>query len=489
MAINKLEWHKMKFDSQTMVDSNSLAQALMTKPELASVVSNAIGDKYYLQYLTQGSGRVAKGEVSNKFKYLGNSQYKWWLYGDLTHPVAITATSTVVGSAKIGYAGSLFDITVGEPYYAEGDVIQFRSGAQGRIQNNGSTLGTHTTYQVALVTSNPADVIPATDLAVGEMTVFLYSAFEEASEGGSSKRAFPMGFENQLTTSRQTYAITGSAATDTMVLAMKTDKGQSFNLWMNYEEHIQMKLWMQESEYLRWYGKYNRTSTGEVLLLGKNGRPVLTGAGVLEQLSGSHSRTYTIETATEDLYRDFLIDLQLASKEAENKKVFAFTGMGGWNTFHKAMNEARKGAQIVDTTFVSKSSLGLAFGENFVTYKGLAGTELTIVYNPIFDDKNKHPYLHPQTGLPYESYRMVFLDFSDYDGEPNIQMVTKGKDGQDRSMVMWYTSGGATPSVADAQRSLIRSHGRDTFECYKLSESGIMIKNPLTCGQLYIPVA
>lgn len=488
MAINGLEWRKMTFNSQTMVDSNQLAQALMTRPELSNVVSNAIGDKFYLQYLTQGSGRTVKGEVSNKFKYLGNAQYRWWLYGDLTHPVAITAPCNV--SSNIGYAGSTFEITIGEPYYGEGDVISLKSGAQVRISDNGRSNAADTVYTCRLVTNNPADTVPAGDLAVGAMTVFMYTAFEEGSEGGSSKRAFPMGFENQLTTCRQTYAITGSAATDVMTLTLKTDSGQTSSLWMNYEEFIQMKLWMQEAEYLRWYGKYNRTAQGEVMLPGKNGRPVLIGAGVLDQLSASHRRAYSIETANEDLYRDFLIDIQIASKDAENKKVFCFTGMGGWNTFHKAMNEARKGAQIVDTTFISKTSLGLKFGENFVTYKGLAGTELTIVYCPIFDDRNKHPYLHPQTGLPFESYRMVFLDFSDYDGESNIQMVTKGKDGQDRSMVMWYTAGGATPSAGDSGVSkLIRSHGRDTFECYKLSETGIMIKNPLTCGELFIPVS
>jgi hypothetical protein len=459
----------------------------MTKPDLSSVVANAIGDKFYLQYLTQGSGRIAKGEMSNKFKYIGNAQYKWWLYGDLTHPVSISAPSTP--SANIGYAFSVFTITVAEPYFAEGDVVTFKSGAQARIQSNGNTSGADTTYPCVIVSDNPSDSIPAGDLQIGEKVVFYYSAFEEGSEGGSSKRAFPMGFENQLTTSRQTWSITGSAATDTMVLKMQTDTNKSYNLWMNYEEFIQMKLWMQESEYLRWYGKYNRTAQGEVMLPGKNGRPVLIGAGVFDQLSGSHTRAYSLETANEDLFREFLIDIQIASKDAENKKIVMFTGSGGMNTFHKAMMEARKAAQIVDTTFVSKTALGLKFGENFVTYKGLNGTEVTVVYNPLFDDRNKHPYLHPKTGLPYESYKMVFLDFSDYDGEPNIQMVTKGKDGQDRSMVMWYTAGGATPGQGDSGiKSLIRSHGRDTFECYKLSETSLMIKNPLTCGMMYIPV-
>lgn len=491
MAINQLQWHKMKFDSKTMVDSNSLAQALMTRPDLSTTVANAIGDKFYLQYLTQGSGRVAKGEVPNKFKYVGNSQYKWFLMGDLTHPVTITADATP--ATNIGINFTPFSITVSEPYFAEGDVVQFKSGVQARIQDNGKPLGgpegDHT-YSCVIVSASSTDTVPATDVEAGALVVFYYTAFEEGSEGGSSKRAFPMSFENQLTTSRWTWSMTGSAATDVMVLQMKTDKGNTYNLWMHYEEFIQTKLWMQQSEYLRWYGKYNRTTQGEVMLPGKNGRPVLVGAGVLDQIAGSHERTYSLESANEDLFREFLIDIQIASKEAENKKIMMFTGSGGMNVFHKAMKEAQQAAQIVDTHFVSKTTLGLKFGENFVTYKGLHGTELTVVYNPLFDDRNKHPYLHPKTGLPYESYRMVFLDFSDYDGDPNIEMVTKGKDGQDRSMQMWYTAGGVTPEYErdSGMAKVLRSHGRDTFECYKLSETGIMVKNPLTCGQMYIPI-
>ena len=495
MAINSLQWHKMRFDSRTMVDSNSLAQALMTRPELSTVVANAIGDKFYLQYLTQGSGRTSKGEVPSKFKYLGNSQYKWWLMGDLTHPIALTANTTP--GTTTGLNWTPFTITVSEPYFAEGDVVQFRSGAQARIQDNGRAVGGMNTsdhvYTCVLVTSDPNETLSTVDGNAGEIVTFYYTAFEEGSEGGSSKRAFPMGFENQLTTSRWTYSMTGTSATDVMVLQLKTDKGSTYNLWMHYEEFIQTKLWMQQSEYMRWYGKYNRTPQGEVMLPGANGRPVLTGAGVLEQLAGSHERTYSIESANEDLYREFLIDVQIASKEAENKKIMCFTGSGGWDTFHKAMNNARQGSQLVDTFFTSKAKglgeAGLKFGENFVTYKGLLNTEMTIVYNPIFDDRNKHPYLHPKTGLPYESYRMVFLDFSDYDGDPNIQMVTKGKDGMDRSMQMWYTAGGITPEYEKESGvgKVLRSHGRDTFECYKLSETGICVKNPLTCGQLYIP--
>lgn len=480
--ISKLQWERMKFDASTMVDSNSLAQALMTKPDISNIVSYAMGDKYYLQYLTQGSGRV-----SDKYTKVGNVEFKWWLQGDLTHPVAISAA--VTPTTNIGINFTPFNITVSEPYFAVGDVIKFRSGVQARIQSEGLQYGTtDTVYTCIIVDQDATSTVPAADVAAGALVVYIYNAFEEGSEGGSSKRAFPMAFQNQLTTSRHSYAMTGSSATDVVSLFMQTDTGKKERLWLPMEEFNQMKVQMQDAEYKRWYGRYNRTSQGEVMLPGKNGRPVLIGAGVLDQIAGSHTRTYSLEGANEQMFRDFLIDIQLASKEAENKKLIMFTGAGGMSVFDQAMKDARKAAQIVDTTFVSKTSMGLKFGENFITYKGLLGTEMTVVHLPIFDDRAKNVALHPKTGLPYESYRMVWLDFSDYGGEPNISLITKGTDGQDRSSLMWYTGGSMTPDMASSTKSTMRSHSRDGFECHFLSETGIKVTNPLACGQLYIPI-
>jgi hypothetical protein len=33
--------------------------------------------------------------------------------------------------------------------------------------------------------------------------------------------------------------------------------------------------------------------------------------------------------------------------------------------------------------------------------------------------------LHPETGFPLESYRMVFIDDGEFDGEPNLQFVAE----------------------------------------------------------------
>jgi hypothetical protein len=53
------------------------------------------------------------------------------------------------------------------------------------------------------------------------------------------------------------------------------------------------------------------------------------------------------------------------------------------------------------------------------------GYTIKVKHNPIFDYGRravKSP-LHPETGFPLESYRMVFIDDGMFDGEPNLQFV------------------------------------------------------------------
>jgi hypothetical protein len=102
-----------------------------------------------------------------------------------------------------------------------------------------------------------------------------------------------------------------------------------------------------------------------------------------------------------------------------------------------------------------------------------------------------HTVLHPETGLPLESYRMTFLDFSDYAGEPNISMVTKGADGQNRAMEMWYTAGSTDPYSSGGNsgaKKVMRSSSLDGFECFMLSQQGMKVTNPLGCGELRLTV-
>lgn len=478
MPINGLQFTSQKWNNEAFTDQNALATALMTEPAiLSSTLAYAFGEKYTMQYLTQGSGRV-----SNKYTKLGNQQYRWPLMGSLTKAIPITGSFSPIASVGVNFQP--FQVRLAEKYFAVGDVIASHTRVLARVQEEPAQDGTDWLYTLRLVTNDPTATMPTADLAVGKEFSFEFTAFEEYSEGGSSKEAFPMWFTNQMTTSRMSYSMSGGAQTDVMVLTVGARDGKGGSkLWMYEKEYQVMQQWMEQSERQRWYGKYNRDAQGLVNLPGSNGRPVLTGAGVHEQIAYSNTRNYT--RGTEKLFREFILDLMDNSYNAENKKFLAFTGKGGMQEFHNAMRDSISSTMIVDTTFITGSGQELTLGGQFTTYKGLLGTEITVAHLPLYDKPENNRALHPETQWPLESYNFSILDFSMYGGESNISMVAKGTDGIDRSFRTWYEAGSQTPMGDDSGISkVLRSSSLDGWNCHMLSETGLKISNPLTCGRL-----
>lgn len=477
MPINNLQFTSQKWHSG-LTDQNSLAQALMTEPEvLSKTLAYVFGDKYAIQYLTQGMGRV-----SNKYTKIGNQQFRWPLMGSLTKAIPISGTFTP--ASNVGLNFTTFTVALAERYFAVGDVIASESRVYARVQEEPKQVGNDWIYVLALVTNDPTATMPTSDLTTGKEFSFEYTAFEEYSEGGFSKEAFPMWFTNQMTTSRMSYSMSGGAQTDVMVLNVGARNGKGGSqLWMYEKEYQNMLLWQEQTERMRWYGKYNRDPQGLVHLPGTNGRPVLIGAGIHDQIATSNVRNYT--KGTERLFRDFILDLMDNSRDSENKKFIAFTGKGGMQEFDRAMRDSIASSMLVDTHFVSGSGQELTLGGQFITYKGLIGTELTLVHLPLYDKKENNRLLHPETQWPLESYNFTVLDFSMFGGESNISMLAKGTDGIDRSFRTWYTAGSQTPMGDDSGiGKVLRSSSLDGWECHLLSETAIKVTNPLSCGRL-----
>jgi len=63
----------------------------------------------------------------------------------------------------------------------------------------------------------------------------------------------------------------------------------------------------------------------------------------------------------------------------------------------------------------------------------------------------------------------------------NIERKVKGAGGIDRGMIVKYIAGMVNPFD---QKSMNAANGRDAFTCEVLCESCIVVRNPLSCGQL-----
>ncbi len=76
---------------------------------------------------------------------------------------------------------------------------------------------------------------------------------------------------------------------------------------------------------------------------------------------------------------------------------------------------------------------------------------------------------------------MVFLNMGTTNGVSNIEKKVKGAGGINRSMIIKYIPGMVDPFDQGSMRA---ANSRDAFTCEILSESGIVVRNPLSCGQL-----
>lgn len=472
MLVNGLQLYRGKRFSG-LTDQNHLANAFLTEPDTISpVISYIFGYDYNnpLNLLTNGLKR---------YQTVDNREYQWKLMGELDVAVPIIRNFGDGGSTP-GIYGQSFRVVLSQKLFSSGDVVvpddrKFPCIVVGDPYQDGDGW----VYVLKLTSPDQTKFIPAALLAAGKQFSKDYSAYEEGSDrSGSTHYATPFDLRNHLTTMRKSYAITGSAATDKIVIDMKDpNSGKTSRLWADYQEWVAMAQWYREKERLLTYSEFNPGS-----IIGENGRPVFIGAGLLEQIAPANRRTYT--KLTEDVIRDFLMDLSYNVIDQGQRKFVALCGEFFMDAFDRAMKESAASFRLVDTHFVTGTGQNLTFGGQYKTYLGLNGTELTLMHNPLYDNSVTNRKLHPITGRPIESYRATFLDFGMTDGQSNIQMVCK----RDREMVMWHTAGAAAPGGHSKSINTLRSNSMDGYKVEFLSECGIMIKNPLSCGELLIDV-
>jgi hypothetical protein len=308
-----------------------------------------------------------------------------------------------------------------------------------------------------------------------------YTTVPEFSTGGNTTFSTPFKMRNHLTTLRKSYTVTRSAATDVLIIQLSDpdNPGKTSTLWTKFAEWEAMAQWYREMERYYWYSTYSSDATGVTDMRGNNGLPVFEGAGIRQQIAPANKRTYT--ELTEDIIREFLIDLSYNVTPEGTREFVAFTGEFGFAEFDRAMRDSASQFTLVDSVFVTGKGQNLALGGQFKTYAGLNGTKITLKHLPLYDHVVSQRELHYRTGRPIESYRFTILDFGIHGGESNIQKVYK----KDSDMIMWHEAGSIDPYGDPAKSiSTMRSSNLDGYSVHMLSECGIMIRNPLACGEL-----
>ena len=471
-------------DFNGMTESNHLSNAYLTEPEkIGSVLAYAFGiqDNNVLSLLTGGIGNT---------RYVTSREYSWDLHSQSDRAIEVQAASDG-GNLTPGYGGQPFQIILAEKWFeATDNLIADDTRTQVHVISEPYQSGSGWVYNVQLTNPNFYAFCNPTFLKTGARWSKDWSSVEEYSnKGGGHGYSTPYKLSNQLTTMRKTYKVTRDAAMAIMVVELydPADPSKKTKLWTKLAEWTAMAKWYREIDTNFIYSTYNKNSMGQVTLQGENKRPIYHGAGFREQISPANKRYYT--KLTYEILDEFLLDLSYAAKAwGGDHKFVALTGKMGMREFDRAMKDYNKGNNIVITdhgTFITGSGSDLTIDGHFRTVKFMNNVELTIKEFDPYDDVVRNRELHPITGKPIESYRFTILNFGRKSGTANIRKVAM----KDSDQIMWHVCGSTDPYGLTAKSiSTQRSSGIDGYEVHFLSQCGIQVEDPTSCGELILRV-
>ena len=498
---------------------NALNTALLQYPEIARTLISQY-PRYAATYLLERTGRYAKEKV------LGDNSFEWKVMGRYNAPTYMTGHFSTTGVGAFTAAASVTTTTGviiddadanGDQFYLicddttagrtgnflnKWDMVRFQSGATALViedpvaNTSGSAATTDYVVKFEMVGAHDGTSVVAglktADITDEAIVASIGSAFPNGSDGADvgENWVYPSTHTNWLTTMRKKCSVTGKDLTDVTWIENNGSK-----LWYFTREQQMMDEFMYQQELQRWYGRRSTSDTSvqrpsaySHSSLGTSGTmasSVVTGDGLLAQINSSNQASYSMGSLTEDIITEFIAKISLNANSAEGNEWVVFTGTEGRLAFHRAMK---------DLLVAPAGSMGggsmkgvngdVSLGANFTSYSAL-GNKITVAHCPVFDDPNLHSTAGGTNSFGdnrlKESAKMVFMDFGKTSGISNVELITKGAEGINRSMIKKYVAGMVNPYD---QKAMLAANADDKFECHVLSESGIVVRNPLSCGIL-----
>jgi len=447
-----------------MTDSNSLANALMEKPaELSPIITHLAGKedrRFPLTMLTEGVGNT---------KSIERYEYE---YRVKTHEVNVRP---VVGNTGTGTGGAPFTLTFPDKWFVFPYTLISENGSQARIMSQPTQVGSNWEYTLQLIDPDPAANLVAAEVAAGALWAQLYANVGlDFSRGNASNWSTPGLVRNKIGTIRKSYHFAGNAKDYVAEFSLPTKGGKTTKLWMDYEEYQHMLKFKEECELLYWYGEKTYDSNGVTAMKDENGQPVITGPGLLQQIINKD----TYSTLTESKIKNVIGDLFYGMTDATKKQITLYTGIGGAREFDEALKSHTGGFNAsnwnvnAESHFITGSGRSLGITGYFTSYEHIDGHTVNVVKVPMFDHGPvaQARAKHPVTGYSLESYRMVFVDQSNYDGQANVQMINK----KGREMMRWAVAGSVAPRGFDQSDS--RASDIDGASVHMLKTAGIILK-------------
>lgn len=477
---NKLITRQMQWQAN-MTEQNHLGAALIARPAKLSGVMDTLFSAKHLYSENPLSSLLMGSSLTEET--IGSTSWDWELKGANCRPLIVVENVLPATVTKPGEFHRTFKIKLDENWYLPGDVIHPGTSDkryQCRIQKDAVRHGEGWLYDIQLMTDDSTLFLPVKHLERGAQWGKLYSQYEEAAgQAGSTQFSLPLSLSNRLSKIRKMYSVTDYASTEVLAIGIPDSKGKIHNSWMRYADVEYWKQYYRERERLLFYSRSTDT------VIGGNGRPVRSGAGVQQQLEDSNVARYSRLTAS--FIEEYLMDVHYGRvSPGSGRAVAGFTGEYGMLQFHRAIQDwtERKGFVQNVEVFVkgAKSTLhvnALQAGHQYVKYNMANGSSLELYHMPLYDDREINWEIDPITGFPFESQRITFLDLSGEGGKSNIKIIKK-KEGY----AFGYVQGLYGPYGPSKGGTM--AHSGSYYEMYVEENLGSHIHDITKCGELIL---
>jgi hypothetical protein len=339
--------------------------------------------------------------------------------------------------------------------------------------------------RMRMYTNKSSDFLQEKDFKVGaKWGQGLKKVSFSRSRGAKHRSYNPYAMQNQLTMARHSMNFAGNVKNKVMVIEIQLN-GQTFKYWTQWEMYYNDLVWMENCENDMFYSQYNKDENGVIHNRDVDSDEVVpSGAGILQQIDNEDSYSILTEKKIKGFIRDVYFN---TSQQADQgiADIEVITGTGGMEAANDAMMASLKGLGFIqsDQKFVGgkENSHDLVYGGYFNTYVHQDGHRVTFRKVPMMDRgiaadvSPRHPLYN---NLPLEGFNFYALDYSNYDGKPNMVYVQE----EGRQNVEFAVAGASTPQ--GFPDSIYRSSDIDASSIEKIKTHGIHIYRPTNCFKL-----
>lgn len=425
---------------------------------------------------------------TSRVRYVDTEEVEWKLR--TRGKIYPRSLGNLTETATPGIQHTVFPVFLDNLNYVVGDILSpvIAPDLEVRIQKvDGEGKGDGQIYWVQMVTDNENNYFPTELLAQGiEWDSFGRTAYGEASSDYGSWQLNGTGymvFKSGMSDVGRKARVTNKANELYLRVEFCGDDGKPLekmpNKIISLIEAEFVKANKMEKEMTLFWGR----SAGKNIIDQSSGEYVRRGPGLIEFMEDGHEYEYPLFGGSIEFFEDFLQSIwQEYEIASTSRTAILYTGMGGlqlWNKWLEA-RFAKSGIPYDFDTFVKKNKTGLTLGGTYFTEVQLFPYgNIRVEHLPALDSReHTGGILHPDTGLPLQSYEFYLLDYGTDSGNgANIEMLERTTS----QMVYTYVCGVWSPAGAvngsTGGKGFTATHAGRYYDLFYANSFGLRVKD------------